>query len=160
MSEKRALPVSTVCFVCGVDNPAGLRLKFYMENGKAHARFTPSQHQAGFRDVVHGGVVTALLDETMGWAAANELKRMCMTGELTVRFVAPAPVGMALDVSACSTRSSRHLCYVAGEVRGSDGTLYARATGKFVPLSKEQTDYIDARLIYSEGETSIFAEDG
>jgi len=160
VSERRALPVSSVCFVCGMDNPAGLRLKFYMEDGKAHARFTPSRYQAGFRDVVHGGVVTALLDETMGWAAANQLRRICMTGELTVRFVASVPVGTMLDVSAWSTRSSRHLCYTAGELRGQDGTLYAKATGKFVPLSKEETDYIDARLIYSEGETSIFAEDG
>ena len=41
-------PNSRMCFVCGIGNPIGLKLKFYTEDeGRCVARFRPgSEHQA------------------------------------------------------------------------------------------------------------------
>ena len=81
------LPTSSGCFVCGEENPAGLRTRFYVENGAVQASLMPAEHHCGYRNVVHGGVVAAILDECMGWAAARASARMCVTAELNVRYV-------------------------------------------------------------------------
>jgi uncharacterized protein (TIGR00369 family) len=101
-------------------------------------------------------VVAALLDETLGWAAALAVGRMCVTAEMTVRYLKPVPVGAKIVVSAKPGRCSRRLGVAEGEVRDESGTLYARASGKFLPLSQGETRRVDSQLIYPEGASSIF----
>ena len=107
---------------------------------------------------MHGGIVAALLDESMGWAVALSIGRMCMSAEVTIRYLKPLPVDTKIVVSAKPGRWSRRLGHAEAEVRGVDGTLYARASGKFLPLSLEQTLQVDSMLIYPDGAESIFSE--
>jgi hypothetical protein len=41
-------------------------------------------------------------------------------------------------------------------LRDEEGTVYARARGKFIPLSLEETKYVDSNLIYKTGDAKIF----
>ncbi len=60
-------PNSRYCFLCGVENPIGLNLRFYeAEDGHVEARFTPKEEHQGYPGVLHGGITSALLDETIG----------------------------------------------------------------------------------------------
>ena len=62
------LPNSARCFVCGDSNPRGLRMRFQREGELVVARFTPEADHQGYDDRVHGGVLSAVLDEMMVWA--------------------------------------------------------------------------------------------
>ena len=79
------LPNSRSCFVCGEENIAGLQLRFFIEDGRIKTRFRPKPHHCGYPNVLHGGVVAALLDETIAWAANRALARMTVTAELRIR---------------------------------------------------------------------------
>ena len=53
------------CFVCGDKNDIGLKLDFYEKDGKARAEFTPEKKFEGYKDILHGGILSSLLDEVM-----------------------------------------------------------------------------------------------
>ena len=152
----RPLPTSSTCFLCGEHNPFGLKVVFWKDGDRVFTEYNVDERRVGFDGLMHGGVLAALLDETMGWAAAFAFDRMCITAEITVRYVKPVSVGSTIIVSAKPVSCSRRLCVAKGEVCDVDGTLYTRASGKFLPLSIEQTRQIDSALIYPEGEESVF----
>ena len=54
------------CFCCGRDNPIGLKLAFEeIAGGRMRTHWTPRKEHQGFKDIVHGGLVAAVLDEVM-----------------------------------------------------------------------------------------------
>lgn len=115
----------------------------------------------GYPGVLHGGVTAGMLDETMGWVAALAIDRMCKTAELNVRYLHPVPTETPLKVVADPVKINRRLCFVKGELRVADGehgpdVPLASATGKFMPMSEDETRAVDEQLIYEPGNTSIF----
>ena len=67
---------SKMCFICGMDNPIGLKAQFYnMEDGSVVCPFRFREEDQSFPYRVHGGLVTTMLDE-MGlravWAKYGE----------------------------------------------------------------------------------------
>jgi acyl-coenzyme A thioesterase PaaI-like protein len=57
-------PNSRMCFVCGVDNPIGLHLKFYTDDdGRCIARFLPKPEHQGYPGQLHGGLISTILEE-------------------------------------------------------------------------------------------------
>lgn len=155
--ERRYLPNSEGCFVCGEDNPAGLQTRFYVEGDWVCMPLTARDTHCGYPNTVHGGVLAAALDECMGWAAARAIRRMCLTGELTVRYLRRVPLTAGATVRAEVTRAHRRMVHTTGEIVGADGTVHARAEGRFLPLGVEETLRVDAALRYRGGEERIFA---
>jgi hypothetical protein len=57
-------PDSRMCFVCGIDNPIGLKLKFNTDDeGRRIPRFQPKAEHHGYPDHLHGGIRSTLLSE-------------------------------------------------------------------------------------------------
>ena len=63
-AEREYLPHSSRCFVCGDENGCGVRTRFFVEGEAVRARVVLPRHVNGYRDVAHGGVIAALLDES------------------------------------------------------------------------------------------------
>ncbi len=79
------------CFGCGMDNPLGLRLDGFAEHdGAIRVRWTPRAEYQGFSGTLHGGIVTAALDEVMAWTAMLHADVAVVTGRLELRFRKPA----------------------------------------------------------------------
>ena len=157
-SEKEMLPNTDWCFVCGEENKAGLQSRFYVEDGLVKARLRPRSHHCGFKGVIHGGIVASILDETMGWAAAVPINRMCVTGEMTVRYIENAPDDRELICVTDVEKSNRRIVYTTGVLVDDEGTKYASATGKFTPLTEAKTLEVDDMLNYRGGEIRLFDE--
>lgn len=100
------------CFGCGRDNPHGHRIQTYWRGGRGVARFTPAPHHLSMPGFVYGGLVASLIDcHAIGTAAAERAEALgipfepgamprYVTGTLTVRFVAPTPIGVELELDA------------------------------------------------------------
>lgn len=156
---EKPLPYSSWCYVCGKDNPLGFRAVFSTEKGRVRLRHVPELHRQGYLGVVHGGVISTLLDEAMGWAPTLAVKRMFVTAELTIRYVKPFPVGKMMLVEAWTEKASHRMALVAGEVRDEKGELYALAKGKYLPMSEEETRKVDELLIYEPQTLRVFGDD-
>lgn len=152
------LPNSSWCFVCGEENQAGLKTRFYVEDEKVKARLSPREHHCGYRNVVHGGVVAAILDECMGWAASRAIRRMCVTAELTIRYIHNLPGDEEMTVVTEVEKSNKRLVLTQGYIVDSAGKEYARAAGKFTPLTADETLAVDDELLYRGGEERLFDE--
>jgi uncharacterized protein (TIGR00369 family) len=79
--------------------------------------------------VVHGGMLAAMLDETLSPALAATLGpgEFAPTLEIKVNFISPAKVGRVLGSARIVSRG-RSICFMEGELRDEHGTLLATAT--------------------------------
>jgi acyl-coenzyme A thioesterase PaaI-like protein len=129
---------SRLCFVCGQENPGGLRLRFAVDGrGGAEASWCAAAPHQGFAGVIHGGVVLSVLDEAM-WYAAFGLGGVVMTAEANVRYRRRVEVGQELRVVGTVERRRGRLweCAAALCCRHA-GEPLATATGKFLAAPAE-----------------------
>jgi uncharacterized protein (TIGR00369 family) len=132
-------PNSRYCFLCGVQNPIGLKLTFYDdEDNRVQARFTPGEEHQGYPGVMHGGITCALLDETIGRTLVRQ-DIWAMTVDLQVRFLKPVPVGQPLTVIGEIVRLRSRTMEGKGEIRLADGSVAASAQARYIRLTDEQT---------------------
>ena len=146
------LPNSKTCFVCGDQNPSGLKVRFWADGDTVFTRFTPRLEQMGYHGVTHGGVMAALLDETMGWAPSLVNRRFCVSIELNVQYLKPLPIGLEVTVSGKAGAGNRRIWEAEGEIKDSDGVVYARGKGRYVAISDAKTREVVSYLQF-DGET-------
>jgi len=139
-------PNSRMCFVCGMQNPIGLKAFFYQdEAGRVIAHFIGKEEHQGYPGVMHGGIVTALLDEVIGRVAiAHEM--WAVTAKLEVRFRRPVPVGQPLTLIGEMTHRRHRTLEGRGEIRLEDGTVAAEAQGVYIRLSQEEIERVEKEL--------------
>jgi uncharacterized protein (TIGR00369 family) len=141
-------PNSQMCFVCGLENPIGLKMAFYEdEEGRVLGKFTTRDEHQGYPGVVHGGIVTALLDETLG-RVAIAAERWTVTGRLNIRFRRPIPVGETLTVVGEVVGWKKRVLEARGEIRLADGQIGAEATGTFLEIAPEQAEGMEEALAF------------
>ena len=126
------------CMACGKANPRGLQLDLYAADGRVQTRYTLPDYVRGFPGAAHGGVLCTILDEVMAWAAIEGTGRFHVTGEMNVRFLAPAVPGDEILAHGEVLEDKRRYLVCRGEVRAADGRLLAKAEGKFFPVSELQ----------------------
>ncbi len=141
-------PNSRGCFLCGTENPIGLKLSFYDDGqDRAIAHFTPRDEHQGFPGVLHGGIISALLDEAIGRTLVR-LDIWAMTVELRVRFLKPIPLGERLTVVGELVKLRSRTMEGRGEIIRSDGSVAATAEAKYILLTEEQLDNYRHELQY------------
>lgn len=118
------------CFVCGDNNDIGLKLDFYEKDGKARAEFTPTKNFEGYKDILHGGILSTLLDEVMIKSILAK-KILTVTSQIEVKFKKPAVIGEKLIIEGGITAERGRLIFTEGKVFREDGTVVAEAKGKF-----------------------------
>jgi len=122
-----------VCFVCGDDNPHGLRIRFFTNGQEAVADYTPPGRYQGYEGILHGGLISTLLDEIMA-KAVLAMERQGMTVEMHVRFKKAVPLNQPLRLVGRVTGIQGRLTETAGEITSANGAVYATATGKFLEV--------------------------
>ncbi len=82
------------CFVCGPENPIGLRLEFELDrkNLRATSRVTFKPEHQGWDGVVHGGIIAAVLDDVMAYAIMTT-DNLAITTRLSLTYRKPVLVG-------------------------------------------------------------------
>ena len=138
MNLDRRQPASRFCFVCGKDNPQGLQLDFYQNETTVWTEFIPQEHHQSWPGMVHGGILTSVLDETTA-RVAFLYGKWAQTGKLEVRFRKPAPIGEPLRVEAMLEQDTGRAMKIRGSIRGSlTGDVLAEASGLFMPIPERQ----------------------
>jgi uncharacterized protein (TIGR00369 family) len=157
VAQDAYLPTYDACYVCGQSHPRGLRVRFFAGSfGQVHARFTPDCTQTGYDDIVHGGVISTLLDELLGWPIVLQTGRLAYTGELTVRFVRPVLAGQTYLATAQPGTDQGRYWEGEGNIQDEAGKVCARAKGKYFSLSAEQTAEVAQKMTYQPGDLPVF----
>jgi len=128
------------CFGCGLENPAGLKLRFVREDERTvSTTFTTPAEWTGWRTLVHGGFLALLLDETTAWAAwALGGERAFLTRELRLQFRRPASVGEPLTIRGTLGADDGRQITVAGAITNARGELLTEAEALLVRVDPER----------------------
>jgi len=124
-----------MCFACGKDNPISLGLNFNsVGENKVTAVFEPGREHQGYEGIIHGGIISTLLDEAMVSAIiANGIE--AVTAELTVRFKEETRLGEKLRVEGYITNNKSRLIFTEGILTNENGDIKAKARAKFMVVT-------------------------
>lgn len=123
------------CFGCGPAHEIGLRVRCFRGDGEVLSPIVVPARLAGPPGAAHGGIVAAYLDEVLAGAALAHSGRIHVTGELTVRYVRPTPVGRPLWGRGRATRDGGRYLDLEGTLEDLETReIFARATGRFFPM--------------------------
>ncbi|MFW6029098.1 MAG: PaaI family thioesterase [Halanaerobiales bacterium] len=128
-----------MCFACGKDNPIGLKLNFELiEDNIVEAVFSPNKTHQGYGGIMHGGLVTTLLDEAM--AKVLELNKIAaVTGEINVRFKKEVSIEQNLKIRGILNDSyKKKLFFTEAKLIGEDDELLATAEAKFMKVNLKE----------------------
>lgn len=136
-------PNSRHCFVCGLENPVGLKLRIYrIEEGVIETAFTAPAHFQGYPGVLHGGIVASILDEISGRANMGDPSqpRFMFTGKLEVKYRKNVPIGVPLKIIGKAGKSRGKMAEGWAGMYDENGTLLAEATTLLVNLPEDMLD--------------------
>jgi acyl-coenzyme A thioesterase PaaI-like protein len=133
------------CFVCGDKNPFGLNVDFYVKDDKVVAEYTAGSHFQGYKDILHGGILSALLDEVMIRAV---LARgiLSLTSEIKVRFKKLVKVGDRLFLEGGLVEDKGKMLLAEGKITNQDNEVVAWGEGKFFKAQGEMEKLLAQNL--------------
>lgn len=86
--NKDSMITTDRCFMCGKKNPIGIKMDIKCGNGEAFSMVNLNKNYEGYNGHIHGGIITALLDEIAVYAAYS-INKVCVTYEINVKFKKP-----------------------------------------------------------------------
>ncbi|KJS19093.1 MAG: hypothetical protein VR72_20390 [Clostridiaceae bacterium BRH_c20a] len=124
-----------MCFACGNQNPIGLSLKFEVQGGKVKTHFTPQQVHEGYPGVMHGGLITTILDEVMA-RSVNMLGSHGVTARLEVRYREAVPIGQEITFESTITNARKTIIDLEAKAFLPSGKVAAEALARFMVMGK------------------------
>lgn len=126
-------PNSKMCFICGLENPVGLHLHIYeTEPGTVESTYIAPEHFQGYPGVLHGGIVSALVDEISGRSQMGSdpgAPRFMFTARLEIKYRQNVPIGEPLRIVGKAGRSR-------GKFAEAWGGIYLARTGELLAECK------------------------
>jgi uncharacterized protein (TIGR00369 family) len=118
------------CIVCGAANAKGLQLQFEAtDDESARAVFKCDRTYEGYTGILHGGIISSILDGAMG----NCMFRRGLTAvtvEMILKFKYPVKTEKEATVTARITRIAHPLYLLEAEII-QDDKIKATARAKF-----------------------------
>lgn len=129
---------SRMCIICGLDNEYGVKAPFYnMEDGSVMTLFRYREQHQSYPGRVHGGMITAMLDE-MGlralWAKELSEEQFGVTTALDTKYRRPVPYDTDLIGRGVVVKDSSKLLVVESQITDMSGTVLANGTIKYMKL--------------------------
>ncbi len=120
------------CFGCSQKNPHGLKMRFYTDDTTLYSWLSVPSHLCGWDGIVHGGVLSTILDEIMGWSAIYNLRRIVMTKTMTVDFFKPVYIDDELRVEGrVLEKTGEREAILEAKIYKGDNVLCAQTRGTF-----------------------------
>jgi len=120
---------SEMCFVCGLQNEAGLHVKFYTETpGNVRVDWTATEKYQGYPGHLHGGIAAALLDEVAGRTVLGATTfRFFVTMKMELRYRKPVPIGVPLVIRGKLVKDRGRIAETRAAIHLPDGSIAVEA---------------------------------
>lgn len=127
---------SKYCFVCGLDNEKGLKTRYYeMENEVVVGVCSGDEMHNSYQGRMHGGVISALLDEVIGRAVnIMEPDAFGVTTDLQIKFKMPVPLGETIYSVGKIIKNNRFLFEGIGVLTNNKGQILATGHAKYFKM--------------------------
>ena len=129
-------PHYPTCFGCGPQAQAGLHLVVRRDGDEVVTEHVFTAAQSGAPGIAHGGMVSALVDDLLGYALYL-VHEPGVTRRLEVDFLRPVLVGTPYAVRGRVDRHDGRKVFTSCEGTAPDGTVAFRATALFIAVPVE-----------------------
>jgi len=129
-------------FVCGKENPMGLKIEVFRDKNIVRAEFIPGVNHQGYKGIVHGGIIFSVMDEVMSRAAMISKGILTLTVEVRIKYRKKARIGKKILFSAKMTKDLGKVIETEGKAFSEDGKCLAEAKGKFFEIPKKMEEKI------------------
>ena len=140
---------SKMCAICGMDNKYGVHAQFYnMEDGSVMTKFKYREEHQSYPGRVHGGLITAMLDE-MGlralWAKEGSEEKFGVTMSLDTKYRKPVPYDEEIIGKGIVIKENNKFFVVDSKILDLQGNVLANGTIKYIKLDTNKiNENIDA----------------
>lgn len=137
MSAKDGFIDDGWCYVCGKQNPEGMKLEFTVNGREVETFYRAEKRHQGYQDVLHGGYLAMLMDEVLVYLPFKVLGVWSVTAEMSFRLVRPVKTGQLVKARAFflgEAEARDRMFNVGAECTVEDGTVVARCEGKCVRI--------------------------
>ncbi len=131
MDQWVQIPSYSTCFVCGDDNPIGLAMKFKGKDKSIESKFTLKPEYCGYKNIVHGGIISAILDEGMGWTGWLTFKKYYLTLEIKIRLKTPVRPGVNYTLQTTMLKQKGRIFFAEGFLIDPNGVVVVEGKGKY-----------------------------
>jgi len=135
MNDKRGFIDDGWCYVCGKQNPEGMKLEFTVNGREVTTTYRAEKRHQGYMDVLHGGYLAMLMDEVIVYVPFKVLGVWSVTAEMSFRLLKPVKTGQLVQARAFflgEAAAKDRMFKVGAECTVEDGTVVARCEGKCV----------------------------
>jgi acyl-coenzyme A thioesterase PaaI-like protein len=133
---------SQSCFGCSPKNQAGLHMEFFLNQRQdtVVSWLSVPERFCGWGNIVHGGIISTILDEAMGWAALVLLRKLVISKSISVEFLKPVFIGKEIRVEGAvlDDRNDREVVMQGYIYVGEE--LCARSSSSYSFLTIEKID--------------------
>lgn len=126
----------------GAQSLIGYVVDLSAKDGRGRCYLDLGPQHGNRHGMLHGGIISCLLDNVMGYAASlsvdPEGQAKFLTISMTTQYLAAAKIGQRVTAEAQVTGGGRSTLFVESGLRDESGRLLATATGVFkrVPENK------------------------
>lgn len=131
---------SKMCYICGMDNPFGLKAPFYeMEDGSLVSIFEYKSIHQSYPGRTHGGLITAMLDEVAGRAIwITEPTTWGVTMDLKVKFRKIVLYDVKLKAVGKIIKNTKRGFVGDAKIYDMEGNILAEAEVTYIKLPIEK----------------------
>jgi len=142
------LPYYPKCFVCGQENDIGLKMKFEYNNKEdiVRSRIVFKEKFVGYENIIHGGIVTTIMDEAMAWMAIKKTDMMCLTSKLNVRFIKAVKSFIEYTVEAKVESAGKDKILLSARVIDEESEIYAESNGEFLIMKGRRSSMMKEKM--------------
>jgi len=127
------------CFGCSPNNQFGLQMEFHVDGDEVISIWEPKPQFAGWKNILHGGIQTTLMDEVASWFVFTKLETGGVTYSLENRYKKPVPVDQgAIKLVARQKSLKRNLVDIEVELFDASGRLCSVGSVKYFLFDKEK----------------------
>lgn len=156
---------SRMCIICGLDNEYGVNAPFYnMDDGSVMSVFRYRNQHQSYPGRVHGGMITAMLDE-MGlrslWAKEMTEKTFGVTLSLETKYRRPVPYETDLIAKGVIVSDTSKFLVTDASIMDMNGEVLANGIIKYIKMdteriSEEAEVHEEMPYLIEDGRTEIY----
>lgn len=136
-------------FVSGSHNENGMKMKAFFNNSKVVTKYTFDKQFQGGPGVVHGGILSAAVDDLMGYAAAIH-QRACVTAKLEVNYISPVQIEKEFSIEAWISKIDGKKIY-AESIIHDNGSIHTETNAMFIDLGERASEHFKQSKETSDG---------
>lgn len=126
------------CFGCSPNNKAGLQMSFEENEEEVVSYWQPKDHLQGYKEVLHGGIQSTLMDEIGSWYVQVKIKTAGVTSNMNIRYRKPVFTNQGrIKLMASLIKLRRNLADIKVNLYNSNNELCAEGTITYFTFPEE-----------------------